>query len=142
MNPALSGEEHRCKKLKLEIESSGKDWKMNPALTLETTSKENRSKELKLETVAKFSSELPEEMVETIISMLPYPEILKARTLSKDWKLRFSAPTKNPENAGFRMMLKSVSTKWPIYFLLILKELKGVVIGFDRTNNKWVNIYQ
>ncbi|KAL2635807.1 hypothetical protein R1flu_007286 [Riccia fluitans] len=103
MNPALSGEEHRSKNLKLENESSGKDWKMNPALTPETPSKENRSKELKLEMVAKFSSELSEEMVETIISMLPYLEILNARTiLTYDVERRCWGKLPSPLRLTFR----------------------------------------
>lgn len=34
---------------------------------------------------------LPEEMVETIIAMIPFPSIFKARALSKLWLARFSA---------------------------------------------------
>ncbi|KAL3694438.1 hypothetical protein R1sor_008089 [Riccia sorocarpa] len=78
-------------------------------------------------------SELPQEIIEKIVSMILYPYLLNVRNLGKDWKSKF-------EETSFREMVKSTSIDWPIYFPLFLEKSKGVLTGLDRRNGTWIKI--
>ncbi|KAL2632264.1 hypothetical protein R1flu_016950 [Riccia fluitans] len=113
-----------------------------------STPSENRSKKLRLHKKRKpmdhdqgggvFSVLLPDEMIEKIISMMPYPHILNAKELNKEWYSRLSKSTKNVVNAGFREMMKNNSNDWPSFYPFSFANGNVAFMGFDRLSNSWI----
>ncbi|KAL3676775.1 hypothetical protein R1sor_026723 [Riccia sorocarpa] len=113
---------------------------------------ENRSKRSKLsgretqKTVddvklrVEFSPELPGEMIEKIISLIPFPHILTARALSNEWRLRFCAQASNTEDVRFSEMVKFAGASWPVYFPLVLDVKNRVITGLDYMSWTWVTL--
>ncbi|KAL3698033.1 hypothetical protein R1sor_012109 [Riccia sorocarpa] len=89
--------------------------------------------QINVDLAGEFWSELPKEIIEKIVSMIPYPYILNVRNLGKDWKSKF-------DETSFREMVKSTSIDWPIYFPLFLEKSKRVLTGLDRRNGTWIKI--
>ncbi|KAL3690423.1 hypothetical protein R1sor_016732 [Riccia sorocarpa] len=113
---------------------------------------ENRSKRLKLsgrerqKTVddvtpgVKLSPELPGEIVEKIISLIPFRRILTARALSNEWRLRLSAQASNSESVSFRELVKLAGASWPVYFPLVFNVTNRVIRGLDSISWTWVTL--
>ncbi|CAM6088758.1 unnamed protein product [Calypogeia fissa] len=80
---------------------------------------------------------LPEHLVEKIVSMMPFPEILKARSLSKSWRRRFSPVSSQDDEDNkrvateFQKLVREQSTKWSTGFFRVFID-KGFISIYDR----------
>ncbi|CAM6095210.1 unnamed protein product [Calypogeia fissa] len=88
---------------------------------------------------------LPGHLVEKIVSMMPFPEILKARSLSKSWLVRFSPVSSHDDEdkkrvaTEFQKLVSEQSTKWSTFFP-VFKE-KGFICLYDRPYRRhWVRL--
>ncbi|CAM6091367.1 unnamed protein product [Calypogeia fissa] len=80
---------------------------------------------------------LPEELVEKILAMIPYPQVLRTRVLNKSFNKNLSA---SPGALGFQNQVREVSTKWKHYCPIILNIEKECLEGYDREYNRWQNM--
>ncbi|BBN14010.1 hypothetical protein MPTK1_6g08170 [Marchantia polymorpha subsp. ruderalis] len=81
-------------------------------------------------------SPLPEELVEKIMSMLPFPAIIKARVLSKGWYAKFEQNEELGQSAFQRMVLQR-SSSWEPFCPAFLKKDTSELIAYNRTSNSW-----
>ncbi|CAM6085506.1 unnamed protein product [Calypogeia fissa] len=87
---------------------------------------------------------LPEELVERIISLLPFPAIIKARFLSKSWQARFSSvpckedglATKYVGPASFQKLVGKRSSSWE-FLCPILEEKNGDFMAYNKATQIW-----
>lgn len=83
--------------------------------------------------------DLPDDVVQKIIAMLPFPAIFKARCLSKSWKLRFSsvANLKDGEQKNhaiyFQNLVGEYSHNWKseMYWPIVERVTGSVKLGED-----------
>ncbi|KAL2610237.1 hypothetical protein R1flu_028810 [Riccia fluitans] len=66
--------------------------------------------------------QLPPELVEKIIAAVPYPHVLKARQLSREWRSKFSR------------VVNQVSDSWPEVFPAYYCKRRSRVEGYDVTH--------
>lgn len=84
---------------------------------------------------------LPEDLVERILAMVPFPHVFKARTLSKSWLARFSPiQSQNGEvekllAASFQKRVAEWSTKWKTLCPVFI-DWQGF-IAYDRASHSW-----
>lgn len=80
---------------------------------------------------------LPDELVEKILAMIPFPEILKTRVLNKSWNTNFSA---SPDALVFQNQMRVSSAKWKHYCPIILNIEKESLVGYDREYGQWQDL--
>ncbi|CAM6117002.1 unnamed protein product [Calypogeia fissa] len=111
------------------------------------------------------ASRLPEEVVERILAMIPFPYLLKVRSLSKSWYRKFPHraleastpaggsrmdqkrhPSKKSDrdrdwssSNSFLSIVSSVSAKWSVYCPVILGN-EGL-IGYDPVHKTWQGLF-
>lgn len=85
---------------------------------------------------------LPDELVEKIICMVPFPLITKARGLSKKWRARFSAVSSLEDEETrrdaeeFQLQVQETATSWSTFFPVCMDG--DFFCGYDRASQKWV----
>lgn len=109
------------------------------------------------------ASKLPEEVVERILAMIPFPYLLKVRSLSKAWYRKFPQGALGVRSAAcsgmdqkrqlskkdrdlersssnlFPSIVSSVSAKWSVYCPVILGN-EGL-IGYDPVHKTWQGLF-
>ncbi|KAL3676774.1 hypothetical protein R1sor_026722 [Riccia sorocarpa] len=95
-----------------------------------------------VEACGKLRGKLPTEMIEKIISLIPFPGILTARALSNEWRLRLGARASNTEDIRFSEMVKFAGACWPVYFPLGLDVRNRIITGLDHISWTWVTLYK
>ncbi|KAL3692715.1 hypothetical protein R1sor_006366 [Riccia sorocarpa] len=106
---------------------------------------------------------LPEELVEKIVSLMPFPSILKARMLSKAWAAKFQSLQEEPSASGrmscetgeedqgslktsaavtplLRLVMETSST-WDSFCPAFLLRDSFDVIAYSRRTNSWKRIH-
>ncbi|KAL2621201.1 hypothetical protein R1flu_001406 [Riccia fluitans] len=79
---------------------------------------------------------LSEDLVEKIISMMPFPSIFKARVLSKAWALKYQGK----EDLGlspFQEQVHALSSRWETFCPAVLKKDTSEVIAYCPSSNCW-----
>lgn len=110
---------------------------------LQISKKKKRSQRLKKDKGVTNDDEgagemaIPEHLVETILSRIPYPHVFKTRLLSKQWYAKFPVDD-GDENfpTPFQETIKSSSTMWPSFCPVYLNPA-GSLIGFNSTTKSW-----
>ncbi|CAM6088762.1 unnamed protein product [Calypogeia fissa] len=84
---------------------------------------------------------LPEELVEKIIAMMPFPSIFKARVLSKSWLARFSPVSSQNDEVekraalAFQKQVRERSATWSTFFPVCHDE--GFYRAYDQQCQRW-----
>ncbi|BBM99659.1 hypothetical protein MPTK1_1g22830 [Marchantia polymorpha subsp. ruderalis] len=81
---------------------------------------------------------LPDEVAGKIISMVPFPHLLKARVLSRPWSSEFSA---SPVNLTFQYQVKTVCSKWESYCPVYISR-DCWLTGYDHVNDRWQKMFR
>ncbi|KAL2652339.1 hypothetical protein R1flu_020467 [Riccia fluitans] len=69
---------------------------------------------------------LPEELIEKILSRIPFPYIFKAKLLSRDWRWKFER------------VCRSACGQWPSYCPAFFDTRSRSFLGYDRARDKWL----
>lgn len=88
--------------------------------------------------------DLPEHLVEKIVSMVPFPFIFKARGLSRSWRARFSSISSQADEAkddiaNFQELVGESCKNWktlsPVWFPLDFRQCSS--FAYDNDTQKW-----
>ncbi|CAM6083954.1 unnamed protein product [Calypogeia fissa] len=90
---------------------------------------------------------LPNELVERILSMVPFPTVFKFRVLAKPWRARLSSISPQDDDGTrhlallFRTQISHQSSKWKRTFCpFSISENREHFVAFDRSSNRWLRI--
>ncbi|CAM6095662.1 unnamed protein product [Calypogeia fissa] len=115
--------------------------------SIETTlgSRTAAATEMEVGETGETSQILPEDLVERIVAMIPFPSIFKARGLSKSWLARFSSLSSQQDEAQkclvatFQRQVGKWSTNWetfsPVFFC------KEDFIAYNRASQTWGKLH-
>lgn len=90
--------------------------------------------------------ELPDDLVERILAMVPFPDVFKARALSKSWQARFEPMDSHDDDevrrhlaASFQSKVSEWSPNWktlcPVFF-----NLEQGLLAYDRASDSSARI--
>jgi hypothetical protein len=88
---------------------------------------------------------LPEELVERILAMVPFPHILKGRVLSRSWLAKLSSTSSIQDEEEKRKAIsfqKRMSHHWSANWMSLCPVFfsKEDLIGYDRATRQWRRI--
>ncbi|KAG6543382.1 hypothetical protein Mapa_015296 [Marchantia paleacea] len=95
---------------------------------------------------------LPDDLVEKIVSMMPFPSILKARVLSKCWAAKFNSDVSSSGHnkqdtiqkitpSPFLKQVMERSNTWEAFCPAFLRRDSFEVIAYNRTTNCWQKMH-
>ncbi|CAM6109557.1 unnamed protein product [Calypogeia fissa] len=91
-----------------------------------------------------MTSPFPQEIVDKIIAMMPFPSIFKARGLSKSWRARFSSISllegeeKDLAESFHKQVIGEWSKKWDSFCPVFVGE--DALVAYGQKSRNWLKL--